>query len=112
MIVTSNVIAFQPRPEQPQLRRPRLLVRAARAGLTSWNRARDLRRVLKCDPLPPAGKTLARLLAEEERLDLIRRAGQAGYDIHRHIMLLIAIMAETAEAAPCSAPGATLVTAP
>ncbi|MDK8873211.1 DUF6477 family protein [Paracoccus sp. SSJ] len=100
MTMMENVIAFQPRLGQPQLSRPRLLVRAARAGLAGWSRRRDLRRVLKCDAPPPAGMALARLLAEEERLDLCRRQGMAGYDMHRHIMLLIAILAETAEAAP------------
>ncbi|UFM63674.1 DUF6477 family protein [Paracoccus sp. MA] len=107
MTMMSNVIAFQPRPAQPHLRRPRLLVRAARAGLQGWSRKRDLRRVLKCEALPAAGSALARLRAEEERLEMARRQGQAGYDMHRHIMLLIAILAETAEAAgaaTCPAP--------
>ncbi|MEF9605849.1 DUF6477 family protein, partial [Paracoccus sp. PXZ] len=89
MTMMSNVIAFQPRMARPHLRRPRLLVQAARAGLAGWNRRRDLRRVLKCDIPPPAGLALARLLAEEEQLDLVRREGVAGYDMHRHIMLLI-----------------------
>ncbi|QFG37704.1 hypothetical protein BDE18_1107 [Paracoccus pantotrophus] len=104
MTMMSNVIAFQPRPGQPHLRRPRLLVRAARAGQVGWRRSRDLHRVLKCETPPPAGKALSRLLAEEERLDLLRRSGQAGYDMHRHILLLIAILAETAEAAPRPVP--------
>lgn len=104
MTMMSNVIAFQPRLGQSPLRRPRLLVRAARAGLAGWSRRRDLRRVLKCDAPPPAGIALPRLLAEEERLDLIRRSGQAGYDMHRHVMLLIAILAETAEAVPRPVP--------
>ncbi|KGJ06400.1 hypothetical protein SAMN04487972_101158 [Paracoccus halophilus] len=102
----SNVIAFEPRPSQPRLRRPGLLVRAARAGLAGWNRRRDLHRVLKCEQLPPAGAILPRLHAEEARLDAARRAGQAEYDLHRHIMLLIAILAETAEAAPRPVAGA------
>ncbi|SIR10132.1 hypothetical protein SAMN05421641_1256 [Paracoccus thiocyanatus] len=106
MTTTCTVIAFAPRPRPQPMRRPRLLVRAARAGQAGWNRTRDLRRVLKCDDLPAAGMALARLLAEEERLDQARRGGQAGYDLHRHVMLLIAIMAETAEAAirPAAAP--------
>ncbi|QFQ88030.1 hypothetical protein F8A10_06375 [Paracoccus kondratievae] len=96
----SNVIAFVPRRETPTLRRPRPLVRAAQAGLKSWNRRRDLRRLLKCDNLPSPGTAMTRLLAEENRIDQFRRTGQAGYDPHRHILLLIAILAECAEAAP------------
>ncbi|WP_323715723.1 DUF6477 family protein [Paracoccus aminovorans] len=100
MTMMSNVIAFQPRLGQPQMRRPRLLVRAARAGLAGWNRRRDLRRLLKCDDLPAVGVALARLRAEEAQLDAVRRERRADYDVHRHILLLIAILAETAEAAP------------
>ncbi|MFC3568735.1 DUF6477 family protein [Paracoccus sp. TOH] len=104
MTMMGNVIAFQPRCAQPRLRRPRLLAQAARLGLPGWNRRRDLRRVLKCEELPAAGAALQRLHAEEEQLDAIRRAGGAGYDVHRHIMLLIAILAETAEVAPRPVP--------
>lgn len=115
MTMMSNVIAFHPPlglPAfgQPRLRRPRLLVRAARAGLAGWNRRRDLRRLLKCEDLPLASVALTRLRGEEEQIDRLRREGQAGYDVHRHILLLIAILAETAEAAP--RPVASPVTAP
>jgi hypothetical protein len=62
--------------------------------------SRDLRRVLKCEKLPRPEAALARLHAEEARHDLARRENRAEYDLHRHIMLLIAILAETAEIAP------------
>ena len=44
MTMMTSVIAFEPRASQPLLRRPRLLVQAARAGLAGWNRDRDLKR--------------------------------------------------------------------
>lgn len=100
MTMMSSVIAFDPRAGQPVLRRPRLLVQAARAGLSGWRRERDLRRVLKCEHLPRPASALARLHAEEAREDIARRESRAEYDLHRHIMLLIAILAETAEIAP------------
>ncbi len=100
MTMMSNVIAFEPRLGQPRLRRPKLLVSAARAGLPGWNRRRHLRRLLKSDVLPAPGAALDRLHAEEARLDAARRDGHAEYDMQRHIMVLIAILAETAEAAP------------
>ena len=100
MTMMSSVIAFEPRAGQPMLRRPRLLVQAARAGLSGWRRERDLRRVLKCDSAPRPEVALVRLHAEEARHDLARRENCAEYDLHRHIMLLIAILAETAEIAP------------
>lgn len=112
MTMTSNVIAFQPRLGQTPMRRPRLLVRAARLGLAGWNRRRDLRRLLKSDELPPPAAALARLRAEELQLDAIRREGRADYDVHRHIMLLIAILAESAEAAPRPVAGAEFAPAP
>ena len=100
MTMMSSVIAFDPRAGQPLLRRPRLLVQAARAGLSGWKRDRDLRRVLKCETLPRPEAALARLHAEEARHNLARQENRAEYDLHRHIMLLIAILAETAEIAP------------
>lgn len=104
MTMMNNVIAFETRPAQPRLRRPKLLVRAARAGLPGWRRQRDLQKLLKSDELPPTGKVLPRLYAEERRLDLARRENDAEYDLHRHIMVLIAILAETAKAAPGAVP--------
>ena len=100
MTMMSSVIAFDPRAGQPLLRRPRLLVQAARAGLSGWKRDRDLRRVLKSETLPRPEAVLARLHAEEARHNLARQENRAEYDLHRHIMLLIAILAETAEIAP------------
>ena len=100
MTMMSSVIAFDPRAGQPLLRRPRLLVQAARAGLSGWKRDRDLRRVLKSETLPRPEAVLARLHAEEARHNLARHENRAEYDLHRHIMLLIAILAETAEIAP------------
>ncbi|GHC17137.1 hypothetical protein IQ03_00058 [Gemmobacter caeni] len=76
------------------LRRPRLLIRAARYGMTDYRRDRDLKRLLRQDkPLGPE-KTLPRLIDEEERLESIRRAGDASYSLNQHIEVLIALMSE------------------
>ena len=58
MTMMTSVIAFEPRAGQPLLRRPRLLVQAARAGLAGWNRDRDLKRVLKCENVPKPGAAM------------------------------------------------------
>lgn len=76
------------------LRRPRLLIRAARFGLTEYNRDRDLRRLIRSDSVPSPVKALGWLLEEEARLDDTRRAQDAGYSPARHIEVLIALMAE------------------
>ena len=91
-----NVIAFRPRSATESLRRPRILIRAAREGQSGWRRDRDLRRLLRLDQTPAPGAALPRLAAEEARLDQARREAQADYDLQCHILLLVAIIAETA----------------
>ena len=76
------------------LRRPRLLIRAARAGVADYRRGRDLGRVMRTANAPAPDRALALLLAEEERMESTRRAGDASYSFLRHIELLIAMMGE------------------
>ncbi|MDO5621507.1 MAG: DUF6477 family protein [Paracoccus sp. (in: a-proteobacteria)] len=85
------IIAF---PSRESLRRPRLLVRAAQAGQSGWRRERDLPRLLRNDHLPTADVALPRLRAEEARLNEARLNRAPDYDLHRHIRLLIALLAE------------------
>lgn len=76
------------------LRRPRLLIRAARHGIQDYRRDRDLRRLINASSPPSPETALARLFDAEERAEETRRAGDAGYSIGRHVELLIAMMAE------------------
>ncbi|WP_226780877.1 DUF6477 family protein [Oceaniglobus trochenteri] len=74
------------------LRRPRLLIRAARFGLADYNRTRTLSRILPdtgpdADPLPP-------LLSREADCEARRRQGDATYSVARHVEILIALMSE------------------
>jgi hypothetical protein len=106
MSLTNNVIPFPqacaarlpaaPAPAGAPLRRPRLLVQAARAGQPLYDRRRDLGRILGADPPADPGHALRRLLAEEARLELARREGRAEHDLQRHILVLVALMAEAA----------------
>ncbi|MTH79288.1 DUF6477 family protein [Paracoccus aestuariivivens] len=100
MTMMPNVIQFQPRPQTAVLRRPRLLVQAARHGAASFNRSKELKRILRCEDLPAPAAALPRLYAQEQELNDARLEVKADYDLQRHIMLLIAILAETALAAP------------
>jgi Family of unknown function (DUF6477) len=77
-----------------RLRRPKLLVRAACHGLADYSRRRDLGRVMRVLDPPAPERALAALLAEEERIEETRRAGDASYSTIRHIEVLIAMMAE------------------
>lgn len=76
------------------LRRPRLMLRAARLGITDYRRERDLRRLLGPDAPQTPDRALDALLDVEARAEAVRLAGDAGYSIARHVELLIAMMAE------------------
>lgn len=87
-----NVFNLPSRPAG--LRRPAVLIRAARAGQAGWQRVRDLPRLLGRDSAPAHPAALRMLRAAEAAADRDRRAGRADYDLHRHVRLLIALLAE------------------
>ena len=76
------------------LRRPSLLIRAARFGTMDYRRERDLRRLTQTSHLPSPGRALGLLISEEGRIEETRKMGCATYSAARHIELLIALMAE------------------
>lgn len=76
------------------LKRPRLLLKAARNGLPHYRRQRHLARLLG-DGIPPApGQVAMQLLCLEQELDGARRAGAASYSPAAHVEILIALMSE------------------
>lgn len=77
-----------------QLRRPRLLIQAARIGAVEYRRDLHLRRHLGPGPLPRSGESLMRLIEKEAQLNAQRRDGDAGYSIAEHVEVLIAMMGE------------------
>lgn len=103
MTAMPNVISFRRLPKNPPLRRPSVLISAARAGQSGWRRERDLPRLLRCERCPQAGSALPRLRAEEARQNEARLEQAAEYDMHRHVTLMIAILAEM-RAAVAAAP--------
>jgi hypothetical protein len=74
------------------LRRPRLLMHAARFGLGDYRRERDLRRLVDGTTSPEV--TVPRLIEVEQKLEATRVAGDASYSVARHIDVLIALLAE------------------
>jgi hypothetical protein len=76
------------------LRRPKILIRAARAGVTDYRRERDLKRLLRQAKAAAPQQAIGSLLAEEMRLEATRAAGEATYSIQRHVAVLTAILAE------------------
>lgn len=76
------------------LRRPRLLIRAAKHGVQDYRRERDLRRLIADGVIPTPEVALQQLLTEEEDAETTRKAGDAAYSLTRHVDLLIALIAE------------------
>lgn len=76
------------------LNRPRILVRAARIGVTDYNRRRSLKRLLPGETVPSPGLAFDKLLEHEAALDSIRREGGASYSAARHVELLSALIDE------------------
>lgn len=77
------------------LRRPRLLIRAARFGADEYRRDRHLRRLLGYGALPRSAPALMQLMDLERTLDDQRRSSDAAYSITRHVDVLIAMMGES-----------------
>lgn len=77
------------------IRRPRLLVRAARFGLAHYARERDLKRLFGTVSPPRPGHALQPLIEQEAAIEKDRRTGMGGYSIARHIEVLTALMAES-----------------
>lgn len=76
------------------LRRPGLLIRAARHGAAEYRRDVHLPRHLGYRKLPRSGPALVRLMEIEEDMNTRRRAGDASYSLERHVDVLIALMGE------------------
>ena len=74
------------------LRRPRLLIRAARIGAAEYRRDRDLRGLIERSISPEL--TVPRLINEEARMEEDRLRGLATYSVARHVEVLIALVAE------------------
>ena len=77
-----------------RLRRPPLLVRAARLGVSGYVREAALPRLLGGGRVPPVRAALAQLIEMEGAQDAARRQGRATYRAADHVALLIAVMGE------------------
>jgi hypothetical protein len=103
-------------------RRPRLLLRTARIGLTDYVRERDLRRILRLPAAPPPGTVTVRMLLEmeaDQEAQRTRPPVEVGdtWRAARHVEVLIALLAESrlmahavAPSSPANSAGPKLVT--
>ncbi len=76
------------------MRRPRLLMRAARIGAQDYVRTAHLPRLLGYGILPRHGQSLMRLIDIEAELERQRIGSDAAYSLMRHVDVLIAIVGE------------------
>jgi hypothetical protein len=78
------------------LHRPRLLMRAARIGAQTYRRDGHLPRLLGYGVLPRHGAALIQLVEMEAELEQHRAQTGTGYNVVRHVDVLIAIVGEAA----------------
>ena len=76
------------------IRRPRLLIRAARLGMMDYSRSRDLKRILRVPELPLPSKAVRALLETEAAMEENRKSGGTTYSVMHHVEVMIALMAE------------------
>ncbi|MEM9438133.1 MAG: DUF6477 family protein [Pseudomonadota bacterium] len=76
------------------LRRPRLLISAARHGLMEYDRQRQLQKLLNVTTVPSSGAAAMRLMEIEAGMNQERVEHGGGYSIARHVDVLVALMAE------------------
>jgi hypothetical protein len=76
------------------LRRPPLLMRAARIGAEDYRREVHLPRLLGYGVLPRHGAALLKLIELEGNLNDQRVNGSTSYSLFKHVDLLIAMLGE------------------
>ncbi|MGR3322779.1 MAG: DUF6477 family protein [Pseudooceanicola sp.] len=76
------------------MRRPGLLMQAARIGASEYRRGAHLRRYFGLRTPGRPAEALMRLLEIEGWQDTLRRAGDAGYSPRRHVDVMIAVLGE------------------
>lgn len=76
------------------IKRPKILVRAAKIGLEWYRRERDLKKVIHSLTTPTPERAVERLVVAERELEEFRATGQAQYSVHRHIAVLTALLGE------------------
>lgn len=76
------------------LRRPALLMRAARIGAEDYQRANHLPRLLGYGVLPRHGAALMKLMELEAELNDQRMTGNTSYNLIKHVDILIAMLGE------------------
>ncbi|MGH1577166.1 DUF6477 family protein [Planktotalea sp.] len=77
-----------------KLKRPKLLVNAARLGMNDYRRKSHLSRILR-GPVPSKAGAVLMLLSDlENQSNNLRKTRDAAYSVARHVEVLVALMFE------------------
>ncbi|KMW56851.1 hypothetical protein AIOL_001808 [Candidatus Rhodobacter oscarellae] len=76
------------------MRRPGLLLQAAKLGMKDYNRERTLKRLALPTAEQNATNAVHALMSTEDTMEHARRAGDASYTPSRHVEVLVALLAE------------------
>jgi hypothetical protein len=76
------------------LKRPKILISAARLGMADYDRDADLRFIIKTGQTPDHNEAIETLIAKESELESSRKDGQSHYSVQEHIRVLTALLAE------------------
>lgn len=76
------------------MHRPRLMMRAAKAGAEGYRRDAHLPRLLGHSTLPRHNQALLKLIEIETELNTKRKATEPDYSLMRHLDVLIAMVGE------------------
>lgn len=77
-----------------EIRRPKLLTRAARFGQVNYRRNKHLPKDIGATDHLSRGALVMRLAGLEDELNRARRAGDAEYSVERHVHVMVALLAE------------------
>ena len=83
-----------PKTNLSNLRRPKLLIRAARAGIADYRKTRNLRCLKGGANITRGPYLVENLIQEESRLNEERAQQDAAYSVRKHIQILAALMVE------------------
>ena len=75
-----------------KLKRPAIIVKAARTGAAGYVRERDLSRVSDAPKLPGGRQAILMLLEKEEEMNQARGTHQ--YNVTKHVEIMIALLGE------------------
>ena len=85
---------MQPQDVYVAIKRPKTLLLAAKIGLKTYSRNKELKRLFKMRTAPQPPHALGMLRTREIDLEKARKKGKAAYDMKVHIQVMTALLQE------------------